>query len=287
MRRGFALLLALTLLLSGCGGPERADQGPLLYYAVQDSADYGASALQGEPWTEGPEVPGVEDYVTKLLQAPQDPRLETVFPKGLRLLDWELENGVLCLDFSEEYSELTVIGLTLANGCLTLTLTQLEGVEQVAVTVEGRALPEGGGPLSAEDLLLVGEAADPVTLGFQLYFPLANGTGLGTEYRRAELSGARLSDQINAVLLLLVQGPSKPDEMAAPFDGLESQLDSQLVDGVCLLTLTEGWTQVLEGDALALQALVNSLCELDGVTALAFDGTGETDLSGVYEAMYE
>lgn len=287
MRRGLGLLLALALLLSGCGGQETAEQGPLLYYAVQDSGEYAASALQGEVWAEGPEAPTVEDYVNKLLEPPQDPRLRTIFPQGLKLLSWQLEEGVLTLDVSEEYSELTGIALTLANGCLTLTLTQLEGVEQVAVMVEGQPLPEGGDPLSAGDLLLTGEAADPVTLGFQLYFPLSDGSGLGTEYRQAELSGARLSDQINVVLLLLVQGPGDSEEMAASFDGLESQLDSQLVDGVCLLTLTEGWAQVLAGDGLALQALVNSLCELDGVTALAFDGAGAADLSGVYEAMYE
>lgn len=286
MRRILPVLLALLLALSGCGA-DQAAEGPLLYYVTVEGDNYSLSALQSQVWADAPETPDPSDYVAALLEAPEDGGLYSVLPSGLELLSWSLEDGLLSLDLSEEYGALTGITLTLANACLVLTLTQLDGVEALTVTVEGRALPEGSGtPLTAEDLLLTGGSADPVTVGFQLYFPLTGGSGLGTEYREAELTATGLTDQIAAVILLLTQGPQRTDEMSSPFSELESQLECEMVDEVCLLTLTEGWAQVLSADEQALQALVNSLCELEGVDALAFTGA-DAGLTGEYYADYD
>ena len=291
MRRLTALLLALCLLLlSGCGPSEQSDQSLLLYYAARSDTGGLSAALQGELWQDAPAQPNPGQMVDRLLQPPQDSQLEQVFPAELRLLSWSVSEGLLTLDFSEEYSELSGIALTLANYSLVLTLTQLETVDCVTVTVEGEALPEGSGQnLSAADLLLTGEARDPVTLGFQLFFPLLDGGGLGTEYRESELTGTSLAERIDAVILLLTQGPRHSDQMTAPFEGLESQLEHEMLDSVCLLTLSEDWEQLLSADEWARQALVNSLCELAEVDALAFDcpGPEQEALAGEFRAVYD
>lgn len=289
MRRISWAALALAFLLGGCGAAPEADTAPLIYYVASGEERVTESALVGEPWTQAPSSPGVEAYVDRMLEGPEDPGLYTVFPEQLRLLSWEEEGGVLTLDFSEEYSELTGISLTLANACLTLTLTQLDQVEEVQAIVTGKPLPEGGAALSPEDLLLDGQTPDPVTLGFQLYFPLTEGEGLGTEYREAELSGTTLADQADAVVRLLSKGPRHTQTMSNPFQGLEGKLECRMVEDVCLLTLTQGWTQVLVESPQARQALVNSLCELEGVEGVAFeDGEGEIpQLSGTFQAVYD
>ncbi|MGM9593399.1 MAG: GerMN domain-containing protein [Candidatus Onthomonas sp.] len=290
MRRLTALLLALCLLLlSGCGQPEAA-QGLLLYYAARSDTGGQSAALQGEIWPDAPDQPDPGQLVNRLLQPPQEPQLEQVFPEELRLLSWSVSEGLLTLDFSEEYSELSGIALTLANYSLVLTLTQLETVDRVTVTVDGKSLPEGSGQnLSQSDLLLTGEARDPITLGFQLYFPLLDGGGLGTEYRESELAGTSLEERIDAVILLLTQGPQHPDQMAAPFGALENQLEHEMLGDVCLLTLPESWAELLSADGWARQALVNSLCELEGVEALAFDcpPAEQEVLSGEFRAVYD
>ncbi|MGM9537088.1 MAG: GerMN domain-containing protein [Candidatus Onthomonas sp.] len=290
MRRLTALLLALCLaLLSGCGQSESSDQGLLLYYAARSDTGGQSAALQGEVWQDAPAQPDPGQLVNRLLQQPQNPQLEQVFPANLRLLSWTLSEGLLTLDFSEEYNGLSGISLTLANYALVLTLTQLDTVDRLTITVDGKSLPEGSGKnLSNEDLLLTGEAQDPVTLGFQLYFPLLDGEGLGTEYRESELTGTGLSDRMNAVILLLTQGPQHGDQMSSPFGGLESQLEYEMVDGVCLLTLPESWAELLSADPWARQALVNSLCELAEVDALAFDcpGSEQETLAGEFQAVY-
>ena len=291
MRRLTALLLALCLLLlSGCGSSQQSRQSLLLYYAARSDTGGQSAALQGELWQDAPDQPNPGQIVERLLRPPQDPQLEQVFPEELRLLSWSVSEGLLTLDFSEEYSELSGISLTLANFSLVLTLTQLETVDRVTVTVDGEPLPEGSGQsLSSTDLLLTGEAQDPVTLGFQLYFPLLDGEGLGTEYRESELTGTSLAERIDAVILLLTQGPRHTDQMAAPFGALESQLEHEMLDSVCLLTLSEDWEQLLSADEWARQALVNSLCELAEVDALAFDcpGPEQEALAGEFRAIYD
>ena len=76
-----------------------------------------------------------------LLSPPETQGLATPFPEGVRLLSWELEEGRLHLDLSEQHGGLAGVDLTVADACLTLTLCQVEGVESVYVTVEGREIP--------------------------------------------------------------------------------------------------------------------------------------------------
>ncbi len=273
--RLICLLLALAVLLSACGQTAAStEDAPLVYYAVQASESPGQSAVRGVAWPEEDGAPTVETFFRRLTETPEDGALYSVFPENLRLLSWELEDGLLRLDVSEEYSGLTGISLTLANYCLVLTVSQLSGVSSVSITVAGSPLPEGGNaPRAAGDALLTGVLSDPTLTGLQLYFPLTDGSELGTEYREVQLHDISPEGQVTAVLEALVQG-SDSGEMASPFEGLEVRLSCELVDEVCLLTLTDSWAEVLRADTLSRQALVNSLCELDGVEAVAFSWSG-------------
>lgn len=155
--RKLLAVLSLLMLLSGCG----AGTGPLIYYP-QGADSPGDFALGSEVWAEAPEELSVEALVGRMLADPQTEELRRVFPEGVRLRDWRQEEGVLTLNFSEDYSALTGVELTLANYCAAYTCAQLEGVEAVAVTVEGQPLPEGSsGPFAPSDLLTAGAAENP------------------------------------------------------------------------------------------------------------------------------
>lgn len=284
MKRWIALLLALALLLlTGCGGEGK--QGLRIYYGADSETEYGQAALNYELWEDAPEEVTPETLFARLMAQPEGAGLVRLIPGNTVLQGWELEEGLLTLDLSESYSDLSGIDLTLANYCITLTMTQLEGVSRVVVLTEGTPLPGWGKtPLSREDILLTGELQDPVTMGFRLYFPDADHTGLVEDYRETEVHGTDAEDQIHAVLELLVSGPEDSGDMDSPFVGLEPHLSCQWTDGAYVLELTDGWMQVLLSDELVLRSLVNSLCGCENVEEVAFtlNGGPVPGLEGVY-----
>ncbi|MCD8382094.1 MAG: GerMN domain-containing protein [Clostridiales bacterium] len=283
-----AALLAVSALLAGCAAEETEAEGLSIYYAAGDQETYGQSAVGAENWAGGSAASTVDEVFARMQEEPGEDGLSQTLPDGVRLWSWTLEDGVLTLNLSEEYNGLSGISLTVTSACLVLTMTQLDGVEALDITVDGQPLPEGSQvPLTREDVLLTGEIQDPATVGFQLYFPLSDWSGLGTEYRETELYDTSLTDQIDTVIEMLAAGPGT-DGMEPAFTDLEAHLDSQMMGDVCILTLTESWAAVLSAQELSRQALVNSLCELEQVEAVAFswDGEGQASLEGTYYADY-
>ena len=122
MRRMRSILLAVVLLagLVSCGNGGGPD-GVKIYYAVRGAEGYEQAAIQSENWSDAPEEVTMDDLFPRLLTPPVDDGRYVVFPENVRLLGWTLEEGLLTVDLSESYSELTGISLTLANYCLVLS----------------------------------------------------------------------------------------------------------------------------------------------------------------------
>ena len=141
MRRRIAALgCLLALAAGGCAPrPEEPEGGYCVYYSAL-SDRFAPLPLDCEPF-EGSGGDPIPALVDALLSPPETQGLATPFPEGVRLLSWELEEGRLHLDLSEQYGGLSGVDLTVADACLTLTLCQVEGVESVYVTVEGREIP--------------------------------------------------------------------------------------------------------------------------------------------------
>ena len=144
--RGKIMLLVLAAWLlvgSSCSRPEK-QEGYQLYFMTDSNVSHGP-ALASEPYggsgakkeTAEP-TPG--ELVQALLNGPSTEGLTSPFPKGLTFQWWdwdEEEPGNLRIGLSEQYGGLTDVSLTLADYCIVLTLSQLEGVESVEIISEG------------------------------------------------------------------------------------------------------------------------------------------------------
>ena len=141
MRRRIAALgCLLALAAGGCAPrPEEPEGGYCVYYSAL-SDRFAPLPLDCEPF-EGSGGDPIPALVDALLSPPETQGLASPFPEGVRLLSWEVEEGRLHLDLSEQYGGLSGVDLTVADACLTLTLCQVEGVESVYVTVEGSEIP--------------------------------------------------------------------------------------------------------------------------------------------------
>ena len=140
--RTLTALLAALLLLAACGGGQADREKPelVLYYLLEGEPIHG-SALDWQPY-EGEADPGPEELLTALLAGPTQEGLASPFPRGAALRGWawdEEEPGVLQIPLSEQYGALADISLTLADSCIVLTLSQLEGVEGVEIRSGGHS----------------------------------------------------------------------------------------------------------------------------------------------------
>lgn len=96
----------------------------------------------------------MEELVDALFSGPTQGGLTSPFPEGLSLQGWSLEDGLLTLSLSEQYGGLADVSLTLADYCLVLTLSQVDGVDAVQIQSARTHLPlpqppdhaGGGGP---------------------------------------------------------------------------------------------------------------------------------------------
>mgnify|MGYP003267361098 FL=1 len=134
MKRIVSLLL-LLLVLSGCG-TSRSGEGFQLYFQTDPEAATHGAAISSQPYS-GKGEPGVEELFSALMNGPTHSGLVSPFPQGVTLVSWELSDGLLTLNLSEQYGGLADISLTLADYCLVLTMSQIAGVESVQIQSDG------------------------------------------------------------------------------------------------------------------------------------------------------
>lgn len=292
MKHKIALALTLCLLASAAGcaldrSPDDASDGTVYHVYYSALSDQQAqAAVDWEERTISRRAVEVSALMQALLAQPETAGLTSPFPDGVRLLSWEIQDGVLHLDLSEQFGGLTGVDLTLADACLALTFCQLDEVEAVYVTVEGHELPyRSVQRLRAEDVALYSGADQPVSIGINLWYPRSDGSGLGVEYR--QVTKEKSETLVQAVLAAWASGPQH-DSLTACMPS-DAQIDSvELEDGVYTVDLSQTSLKGLSPDRararLTLYSLVNTLGELDQVESvqLLVEGKATTYINGVY-----
>lgn len=151
-KKRWVLLLILALLLAACNGETEHTEGPVLWFCTGGERDHGP-ALSPQPY-EGEMTP--ETLLSALLAGPDQAGLVSPFPRGVAMQRWSWDEerpGVLLVDLSEQYGALADVSLSLADYSIVLTLSQVEGVEEVEITAGGRKVS-----YRSHQLLAPGEA---------------------------------------------------------------------------------------------------------------------------------
>lgn len=292
--RKVAVTLCTALALTLCGGcairaavsSDPPEGGMRVYYAVTDAS--GAAAAVGYEYCV-PEAGG--DVLRQLMDAalapPEDETLASPYPYGVSLRSALLEEGVLRLDFSEQYGELSGVDLTVANYCLTLTLCQADGVDALHITVEGRELPYfSARELRAEDVVLTGDEEKPVYVDAALWFARTGAGGLEAEVRQVLKTEDDTSPK--ALLDALIAGPEGADKLYTLLPAQTQVRSASVEDGVCTVDFSgaflDGTGEDAGRDKLLLYAVVNTLAgSLENVQSVRILTEGEpvSSLGGV------
>ena len=272
MRRFLALSLALALLCTACtarsGGKEPPTKGKYELYFVGAGEKNGA-ALGGERRTFPQELETVGGLMQALLAGPADDGHTSPFPQGTTLRGWKVEEGVAAVDLSEAYGGLSGGDLSLADGCIVLTLCQLAEVESVYLTVEGHARPFRDQLLTPGDFLVENGFGGEEEVQVQLWF--LQGEGLAPEERTLSL---KMGDQPEiAALQALLAGPE--ERGLEPICPEGTQLLSLSEAGSCFtVNLSSAW-QEGENDPRRLYGVVRTLAGLRPGAQVIFQVEGQ------------
>lgn len=289
MKRAWLLCAAVVLLFAACTAraDESASDGYELYYAARlDGSDGGdairTSRFQVEDGASLTTTALAEVLVRQLLAAPEDETLRSPFPGGTTLQKLTVGGGRAMVDLSEQYARLSGIDLSIADCCVTLTLTQLDGINAVHITADGRELPYRKTQLlTAADALLSKEEEMLRTINVSLYFlDVATGELRAQQQTLALYEG---QSRANAVLDALLRGPENDETLQKLLPDDFAILSSRTEDNVYYVNI-DGRT-ALPGDealrALAVESLAESLLSLSGVDEVQFliDGVAAPQLA--------
>lgn len=282
-----AVLILLLLLLCACAAQhaqEVDESGYEVYFLSDPDSSGGGDAIRAQKTRIALDgTMETEDCVRALMEAllagPDEVSLSSPIPEGTVLKSLKVSGRRAQIDLSAQYARLTGIDLSLADYCITLTLTQLPNVNAVSITAEGRELPYRKTQvlLSADTLLSSRESGlRPITVS--LYF-LDSKTG---ELRAEQQTLALYEGQtrVNALLEALAQGP-EDDSLVSLLPEDFAVISSRIENGVCYLNLPASGS-LPEDEAereLMLSALEQSLLSLSGVDEVQFliEGTVEPD----------
>lgn len=286
MKLRILLTLCAVVLLSGCvyathqAQTADADSYTLYYMASNLEAAAGGDAIGSETVVlkdiQGLDTTAAAEKLTEaLLAGPQSETLKSPFPAGTQLISTALLDGHATVNLSYPYSTLSGVSLTIADYCITLTLTQLSDISSVSVTVRGQELAYRDKQYFADTDVLLSSMEDVVsTVPVTLWFFNESGELTGVKERLDLYEG---DTQLSALVDALEAGPKERGMTSALPEGF-TVLTTQLSDGVCYVNLSSSILPSLPENTdlqSALDALALSLTSLDAVQQVRYLVNGE------------
>ena len=283
MKKWLALVLAVLLLVSCAASdePENQEAGALIYYLAPEDEARGGDRIRSS--RELLDLPGDADELTqaqaiveRLLAGPSDGGLLSPLPEGAELLNLDIRDRTAYVDLGEPLRELSGVDLTLADYCLTLSLTELESIRAVVVTAQGRAIGQQPKPVFYERDVLLSDMDDLLqTVEVTLYFLDADGALMPEKRSLSLYEGQTLAE---ALVSALLEGPEDRELQRAIPEGFSVNY-VRVDSGMCYVSLPASSLELLpEGEQaqrMILWSLAESLYSIDSIEEIRLLADGE------------
>lgn len=278
MRKVLALALVLAMLC-GCAAVQSVrsavqPQLALYYCRLDGTCATRTGALGTEPVAAEFETP--QALLERYLQGPQSENL--ALPEGASRT-WsvvEVADGLVTVRIGAAAQ--TQLERTLTAACLTLSLTQLDGVTGVQLEQVGARQTLRQGPYTAGDFVLYDTAAESPESAVWLYYPDAYGK---LKRVQAVVDGTE-PEQLSLLAVQALIERAVPYEVVRAVPQGTQVLDLSVSGETASVVLSEEFlscdTSQLRA-ANAARAITATLCELDEIEAVQLTIIGGSGLS--------
>lgn len=224
----------------------------------------------------------LEELMACLATNPQKLEYQAPLSMGFDVLDMKFDSGRLMIDVSASYKNLPVTTEVLVRAALVRTLTQLDEINMVQMTVEGSPLYDNNGNMvswmnASQFIDNDGNEINTYELAkVRLYFAGESGTELIGIYREKRYSTNMSLERF--VVEELIAGPSGQVEGLYPSINPGTKILSVMTrDGVCYVNLDETFLTVVNNVStdVSVYSVVNSLIELSNVNKVQILVNGE------------
>lgn len=223
------------------------------------------------------------NVLTELKYGPKTEGLSPSIPQNVSFNSVNLDNGVATVDISSEYSQMKTGDELLCRGSIVWTLTGIDFVEYVNITVDGNELTKTNGePIGNmnRDDILIDAVISPEPTNYEtvkLYFSNTEATGLEAEERKIEVNPNEPLEKY--VMEQLIVGPTSASLYATVPAETKLRTIKTSVDGICYVDLSSEFVSKHSGgstgETLTIYSIVNTLTSLDNIKMVQFLIEGE------------
>lgn len=268
----------------GCGREENVGGNYISVYYISNSetkVENHEYAMQSEAVEEQ-----LQEMINCLSATPEKLEYKAPLAMGFHIIDLKVEDEKLTLNVDKEYSKLPATTEVLVRAAIVRTLTQIEGIRYVGITVEGEQLYDNTGELvgwmNAEQFIdNDGNEINTYELvKLKLYFANKDGDKLIAAYREKHYSTNTPLERF--VVEELIAGPSGQVEGLYPAINPETKIISIMTkDGICYVNLDSGFLNVTNNVSVevAVYSIVNSLVELSNINKVQILINGEAPVN--------
>lgn len=273
---GLLILLLLAALLGGCVAVPDAQEPLALYYRRAEVA-YTENGLIDSENADRDLERSPAALADRYFAGPDNETLVSPFPKGTALVSCTQEDGVLALDLTENFAELSGVDLSLALTCISLTFSQLDDVELVEVSV-GDNLMDGQEQirLSQEQVLLADNSLEIAENMLNVYYADEQYRYLIAAEEKTKLE--TVEEQAAYAISMLGAEPESETQHATLPAGTEI-LDLSIEDGLCIVDFSVDFYRNRPSseaeERLTILSVVDTLTEFEEIESVQFYVEGE------------
>ncbi|MCR5785612.1 MAG: GerMN domain-containing protein [Eubacterium sp.] len=274
----FLTILTMAFVLASCG--DGKDGNYMVYYIESDYSSIAAESFEVIEETQG----AIVDELIECMDddETEDDLINPLFG-DLEIKKYEINDNIISLYFSSEYSELEKNVEVLVRTAVVETLLQVPDVSGVYFYVGDIPLTDSSGNvigIMTADSFAINPGSQINTLAsadITLYFASEDGKGLVKEQQRVNYVSSTSLERL--VVERLIEGPSSSQSRSSVPENTNI-LSVVVNDGICYINFDEGFL-VQDYDVteqVVIYSIVNSVLELGTTSKVQISVNGSSDL---------